>query len=131
MSSTSGAIVSSRKEEITSDFLRLVDQHMDDLMHGRIERRYTATDFAKLLFVNSRHLTNTVKQTIGKSPCDLMEARFMDEARKMLKETNLSIADIGEKLGWNDPSNFTKFFRNMSGMTPLQYRKEIAGAPAE
>jgi len=125
MSPSSGVIAISRKEEITSDFFRLIDQHLDDLMRGRIDRRYTATDFAKLLFVNSRHLTNTVKQTTGRSPCDFMEDRFMDEARKMLKETNLSIADIGGKLGWNDPSNFTKFFKNMSGITPLQYRKNL------
>ena len=46
----------------------------------------------------------------------------------MLRETTLSIADIGEKLGWNDPSNFTKFFRHMSGITPMQYRKNGAVA---
>ena len=113
----------SRKEEITSGFLQLVDQHFDDLMHGRVDHRYSANDFAKLLFIHSRHLTNTVKQTTGKSPCDFMEERFLNEAQKMLRETTLSIADIGIKLGWNDPSNFTKFFKNMSGLTPLQYRR--------
>jgi AraC-like DNA-binding protein len=121
--SLASVLTISRKEQITSDFLRLVDQHLDDLMHGRADHRYSANDFAKLLFIHSRHLTNTVKQTTGKSPCDFMEERFLSEAQKMLKDTNLSVADIGEKLGWNDPSNFTKFFKNMSGITPLQYRK--------
>ncbi|MBN9386175.1 MAG: helix-turn-helix transcriptional regulator [Chitinophagaceae bacterium] len=127
MSPVSGTVVS-RKEEITSEFLRLVDQHIDDLLHDRIRRRFSAHDFAKLLFIHSRHLTDTVKRTTGKSPCDFMEQRILDEAQKMLKETTLSIADIGERFGWNDPSNFTRFFRNMSGITPLQYRKDAAGA---
>jgi len=127
MSLASGAIAS-RNEEITADFLRLVDQHIEDLIHGRIDRRYTANDFAKLLFIHSRHLTNTVKRTTGRSPCDFMEERFLSEAQKMLKETTLSIADIGGKFGWNDPSNFTKFFKNMSGVTPFQYRKDSTKA---
>jgi AraC-like DNA-binding protein len=116
----------SRQEEIKAAFLQLVDQHMDDLLHGRTGRRYSAGDFARLLFIHPRHLTNTIKLTTGKSPCDVMEERFMMEAHRMLSETTLSIADIGGKLGWNDPSNFTKFFRNMSGITPMQYRKNIA-----
>lgn len=125
MPTAASTLVTSRKEEITADFLRLVDQHFDDLIHGRVERRYSAADFARLLFIHSRHLTDTVKRTTGRSPCDFMEERFMNEAQKMLRETSLSIADIGIRLGWNDPSNFTKFFKNMSGITPLQYRKNL------
>jgi AraC-like DNA-binding protein len=116
----------SRQEEIKAAFLQLVDQHMDDLLHGRTGRRYSAGDFARLLFIHPRHLTDTIKLTTGRSPCDIMEERFMMEAHRMLRETTLSIADIGGKLGWNDPSNFTKFFRNMSGITPMQYRKNAA-----
>ncbi|HVW62943.1 MAG TPA: AraC family transcriptional regulator, partial [Puia sp.] len=87
--------IASRKEEITSDFLRLVDQHIDDLLHDRIDRRYSAQDFARLLFIHSRHLTDTVKRTTGKSPCDFMEQRIMMEAQRLLKETDLPIGDIG------------------------------------
>jgi AraC-like DNA-binding protein len=116
----------SRQQEIKDDFLKLVDQHMDDLLHGRTERRHSASDFARLLFIHPRHLTDTIKLTTGKSPCDVMEERFMAEAHRMLAETPLSIADIGGKLGWNDPSNFTKFFRHMSGLTPMQFRKTLA-----
>lgn len=115
----------SRQEEITTGFLQLVDQHIDDLLHGRIERRYSAQDFAKLLFIHARHLTDTVKLITGKSPCDFMEERIITEAQKMLRESDLSIADIGGKFAYNDPSNFTKFFKNMAGVTPQQYRKKV------
>src|SRR5260221_7419626 len=118
--------VMSRQEEITSDFLRMVDQHINDLLQGRIDRRYSAHDFAKLLFVHSRHLTDTIKLTTGKSPCEFMEERILGEVQKMLKDTTLPIADIGGKFAYNDPSNFTKFFKNLSGITPLQYRKNAA-----
>lgn len=113
-----------RKDEITADFLKIVDAHINELINGKIERRYHATDFGKLLFIHPGHLTNTLKLTTGKSPCDFMEERIMVEAEKLLKETDVSIADIGIKFGYEDPTNFIKFFKGMIGVTPLQYRKK-------
>jgi AraC family transcriptional regulator of adaptative response / methylphosphotriester-DNA alkyltransferase methyltransferase len=115
----------SRKEEITKDFLQLIEQHVGDLMGNRADKRYTATDFAKLLFIHPRHLTNTLKLTTGKSPCDFMEERILSEAQTLLKETDLPIADVGRRFAYDDPTNFTKFFKNMGGVTPLQYRKGL------
>lgn len=116
-----------RKEEITEDFLKLVEQHIDDLLNRRTERRYHPNDFAKLLFVHSRHLTNTIKETTGKSPCDIMEERVLAESQKMLLETDLPIADIANTFGYNEPTNFTKFFKGLAGITPLKYRKNLRG----
>ena len=116
----------SRKDEITRDFLQLLEQHMHDLMHGHINRRYHAKDFADKLFIDSVHLSNTIKLTTSKSPCDFMEDRITEEAEKMLKETKMSVAEIGYKFAYNDPTNFTKFFKIMTGITPLQYRKKIS-----
>ncbi len=113
----------SRKDEITRDFLQLVDQHISDLMKGKAESRFHATHFARLLFIDSRHLTNTIKLTTGKSPCDFMEERIMAEARQMLTQTGLSVAEIGYRFAYDEPTNFTKFFKGMEGVTPLQYRK--------
>lgn len=115
--------VLSRKDEITSDFLKLVEKHIDELMKGVAGKRYSATDFAGMLFIHPRHLTNTLKLTINSSTCEIMENRILNEAQQLLNETDLSIADIGLKFAFNEPTNFTKFFKGMAGITPLQYRK--------
>ncbi len=122
------ATILSRKDEITSQFLRLAQQHVTDLLQGRATKRYHATDFAKLLFIHPRHLTNTITLTTGQSPCDIMETLITEAVQKLLRETQLPVADIGSKFGYDDPSNFTKFFKGMTGITPLQYRKRPAGA---
>lgn len=113
----------SRKDEITADFLMLVDKHFEDILHNRIDKMFHTKDFAALLFIHPRHLTNTIKLTTGKSPCDVMEERMLAESIKLLEDTDLSVADIGSRFTYFDPSNFIKFFKGMSGMTPLQYRK--------
>ncbi|KAA2240748.1 helix-turn-helix transcriptional regulator [Chitinophaga agrisoli] len=112
-----------RKEEITTSFLQLMEEHIADLLSGRAEGRFSATEFARRLYIHPRHLTNTLRETTGRSPCDFMEQRILAEAQQMLRATELSIADIGYRFGYNDPTNFTKFFKGMAGITPLQYRK--------
>lgn len=117
--------VLSRKDEITADFFRLIEQHVSDLLGRRAESRFHAVDFARLLFIHPRHLTNTIKLTTGRSPCDFMEERLMEEARKMLRETDRSIGDIAAYFAYDEPGNFIKFFKGMCGITPLQYRKSL------
>ena len=116
----------SRKDEITADFLQLAEKHMDDLLHNRVDHMFHSKDFAELLFIHPRHLTNTIKLTIGKSPCDVMEEKTLAEAQKMLRDTDKSVAEIAAVFFYFDPSNFIKFFKGMCGLTPLQYRKNLA-----
>jgi AraC family transcriptional regulator of adaptative response / methylphosphotriester-DNA alkyltransferase methyltransferase len=119
------AKILSRKDEIAADFLRLAEQHLANLMSGRAAKRFHAKNFAELLFIHPRHLTNTIHLTLNTSPCEIMEDRIMDEAKIMLENTALSIAEIGQKFAYSEATNFTKFFKSMSGITPLQYRKQF------
>ncbi|MFC6096415.1 helix-turn-helix domain-containing protein [Flavobacterium qiangtangense] len=112
-----------RKDEITADFLKLFDNHVSDLLNLKTEKRFSTSDYASMLFIHPRHLTNTIKLTTGKSPCNIMEERLVDEAKKMILETDLSMAEIGQKIGYDEPTNFVKFFKGMEGITPLQFRK--------
>lgn len=115
----------SRKEEITAHFLELVELHINELLQGKVSKRYTSSDFAKKLFIHPRHLTNTIKLTINTSPCDIMEERLVHEAQTLLRQDDYSIAEIGSKLGYTEATNFTKFYKGMTGSTPLQYRKQF------
>lgn len=114
-----------RKEEITKDFFDLLENHMDDILSGRTERMYHIKDFAAHLFIHPTHFSNTIKLTTGYSPCHFAEQRVMDEAKKMLTETDKPINEISYKLTFNDPTNFTKFFKSFEGITPRQFRKQL------
>ena len=116
--------VHTRKEEITADFETLVEEHISDLVHNKAQKLYHARDFAALLFIHPRHLTNTIKLTKGKSPCEIMEERIMHEAQNLLLTTNIPVSEIAARFTYYNATNFIKFFRNMCGVTPLQYRKQ-------
>ena len=117
--------VLSRKDEITADFLRLFDNYVSDLLAGKVSKRFHTSDYAALLFIHPVHLTNTVKLTTGKSPCEIMEERLLEEAQTLLKGTSLSVTEISYKLAYGEPTNFVKFYKGMTGDTPLRYRKKL------
>jgi AraC family transcriptional regulator of adaptative response / methylphosphotriester-DNA alkyltransferase methyltransferase len=112
-----------RKDEITASFFKLLNQHMEDILAGRVEKMHHIKDFAALLFIHPTHFSNTIKLTTGHSPCYFAEERTIDEARKMLSETPMSIAEISYKLTFNEPTNFTKFFKSFEGITPREFRR--------
>lgn len=119
-----------RKEEIVSEYLALLDKHMIDLKTGKAERTEEIGDFAKMLHIHPGHLSNTIHEVLNCSPCNLYEERLLTIAQELLVSKKTSIADIARTLFY-DPSNFTKFFKTYTGMTPGQYRKLHASEKTE
>jgi len=117
------AKIQSRKDEITADFLRLYKEHLSQLFAGKANHRMHTSEFAEKLFIHPRHLTNTLLLTTGKSPCEFLEDAIIAEAQRLLLDTDMQVAEIGQVFAYDDASNFVKFFKGMTGTTPLRYRK--------
>ncbi len=124
---TSSSRKGQRAQQITDDFMKLFREHLSELFAGKAEFRMSTSRYAEKLFINKRHLTNTLKETTGKSPCEFMETAIADEASRLLLETDLSVAEISVRFAWDEPTNFVKFFKGMVGETPLQFRKKHLG----
>lgn len=114
--------ISGRKKEIMSGFIAVLNKHLLDLKEGKAEKTFKIEDIAALLYIHPVHLSNTINEVTGKSPCDFYEERLMEIARQLLSETELPIGEIALRLTF-DPSNFTKFFKHFQGVTPRQYRQ--------
>ncbi|GAB3849063.1 hypothetical protein GCM10028822_12890 [Hymenobacter terrigena] len=116
-----------RQHEITADFLREVDRHLADIVAGRATEMFEIRDFAGILCIHPTHLSNTIKLATGHAPCYFFEARIMDVARELLRDSSRPVAAIAATLTY-DPSNFTKFFKRFQGCTPKQYREQVWAA---
>jgi AraC family transcriptional regulator of adaptative response / methylphosphotriester-DNA alkyltransferase methyltransferase len=89
---------------------------------GLAEKTFEIKDLADLLFVSPKHLSNTIQEVLGKSPCDIYEERLIEISKELLLTTNKPISHIAQTLTF-DPSNFTKFFKSYEGKTPKQFRE--------
>jgi len=114
-------IPSARKKEIVSQYLRKLDRHIQELKSGLGGNALTIKDFGEKLFVHPVHLSNTIKEVTGSSTCQLYEERLIKISKELLAETGLPISVIAHQLTY-DQSNFTKFFKQFTGMTPKQFR---------
>lgn len=115
-------IISVRQKEIVASYLQQLDLHLSDLKVGLAEKTFEIKDLAELLFVSPKHLSNTIQEVLGKSPCDIYEERLIEISKELLLTTNKPISHIAQTLTF-DPSNFTKFFKSFEGKTPKQFRE--------
>lgn len=65
-----------------------------------------------------RHLKNQ-----GGAYRELLDEARMDCARALLQQAQLTVADVGERLGYSDPANFGRAFRKKVGVTPAAWRR--------
>jgi AraC-like DNA-binding protein len=110
-----------RPKEIVRQYLFHLDKHIDDLKNGRANKTLQIKDIAGLLFIHPKHLSNTIQDVLGKSPCDLYEERLIEISKELILSSDKSISSIAQHLTF-DPSNFTKFFKSYTGMTPKKFR---------
>jgi AraC family transcriptional regulator, regulatory protein of adaptative response / methylphosphotriester-DNA alkyltransferase methyltransferase len=116
-------VVSARKRELATDYVKVLEQHINDLRKGIAKRALHIKDLAALLHVHPVHLSNTIKEVTGKSTCQLYEELLVQVSKELLTTTRMSIAEIAVQLTY-DPSNFTKFFKHYTGTTPKKYRDQ-------
>ena len=112
-----------RQNELIEKYLIELDKHISELKLGKAKKIFQIKDFAELLFVHPRHLSNTIYKVLGKSPCDIYEKKLMGISKELILTTDLSIAAIARHLTY-DPSNFSKFFKRFAGITPKQFREK-------
>ncbi|WP_343704078.1 AraC family transcriptional regulator [Chitinophaga sp.] len=112
----------SRPEEIVQQYLQFLDGHLDDLVQGKATQMLQLRQIAAALYISHYHLTDTVKQLLGHHPCHFYDQKIILKAKEMLAETSLPVSEIALTLTY-DPSNFSKFFKKLTGQTPGDYRK--------
>lgn len=88
-----------------------------------IYEKQTVSEYARLLHISPNHLNKCVKTATGQSARDLLDEMILLEAKVLLAQTDLSVSEIAYRIGKQDPSNFSRFFRTKIGITPTEYRQ--------
>lgn len=78
--------------------------------------------YAKALKTSPKALTMQLTRSIGKPPRQLIQERILLEAKRYLAFSELSIAEIGYELGFEDANYFTRFFRVHEKHSPAKFR---------
>lgn len=82
-------------------------------------------EYADLIGISATHLRDTVKSITGYSPGQLIRQEIIFEAKRRLANTDLTTAEIGYTLNFEDTSYFSRFFKRETGLSPSSYREEV------
>jgi AraC-like DNA-binding protein len=106
-----------RSMRIANQFKHLVEKNF-------IEKR-EVQEYAKLLHITPKYLSEVVKLTTGKSPRNIINDMLLLEAKVLLGSTDKTVTEIAQQLCFGDQSHFSHFIKVHTGGTPLQLRKKL------
>ncbi|SMB99348.1 transcriptional regulator, AraC family [Hymenobacter roseosalivarius DSM 11622] len=75
--------------------------------------------------LSETRLKRLFRQVFGRSIYDYYQQARLAEARRLLRNPALSVADVGERLGFTNLSHFARLFRRTTGTTPKKYAREL------
>ena len=84
------------------------------------------TSVADALGISDRYLYNLFIRHEGISPKQYINDLRIRSAKALLRDTEYSVTEIGESVGFGDVLTFSRFFSKFAGISPTAYRRTVA-----
>ena len=97
-----------------------------DLLDNHFKSQKKVSYYCEQMHLSPKRLTKATKRIFGKTPKELIDERVLLASKRLLVHTNESIKEITFLLGFEEPTNFIKYFKNLTGSTPVDFRSEYA-----
>lgn len=110
-------VITQQKHALLISFKHLVESNYRTL---RLPK-----DYAELLYVTPNHLNALCQDLVGKTAGELIRERVLLEAKRLLTNADMTIAELSIELNFQDNSYFNRFFKKYTGMTPDNFRKQL------
>ncbi|WP_159031134.1 helix-turn-helix domain-containing protein, partial [Streptomyces acidiscabies] len=96
-------------------------RHFLDALELHFRELHQAADYAELLGCSVRTLSRATRDATGKGVRELIDDRRLLEARRLLGAARWDARAVAAHLGFTDPANFGRFFRDRTGLTPAAF----------
>jgi len=107
--------------EVDLSVLSAVVTDFQNLLDTEYERQHNVQFYADALHISPKGLNKAVKKELGRTVSELIKEKLIVEAKRELYTKELSIKEIGYKLGFEDPAYFSRFFRKETSHSPKEY----------
>ena len=94
-----------------------------DYIHAYLTEKLSLQAIADTVGMSKYHFCRIFKQSTGLSPWQYVIQQRIELAKQLLKNSQLSIGQISDRLGYSNSNQFTNFFRQHTGITPSDFRK--------
>lgn len=109
----------SERHSINRERFKPLLEYLDD----HFDEKISIESAARFVSLNPFHFCKTFKKLTGRTFIDYVNLCRMDEAQRLLLETDFSITEISSRVGCDNPNYFTKLYKQYKGLTPSAARK--------
>jgi AraC-like DNA-binding protein len=99
-------------------------KHFQQLVEQNFAKWHQVANYAEQLGCAEKSLTRATMQAAGMNAKAFIASRISLEAKRLLVHTDLSVTLIAESLGFEEATNFIKFFKREAGCTPAEFRRQ-------
>jgi len=111
-------ISNSSKIKIYQNFTSLIETHLS--------KSRSADFYARELTITYKHLNVICKELVNKTAKNVIDDFVILQAKRNLINSGLKIKELAYKLGFEDPTNFSKYFKKHTSLTPNSFLKSIS-----
>lgn len=97
-----------------------------NLINENYKEGFTISEYARLLHISSRSLSDLTHHLLNKTPSQMIQERIILEAQRMLLYSSLHINQLGYRLGFDDASYLVKYFKKHTNLSPSEFRKSVS-----
>lgn len=97
-----------------------------NLLRQHIRMKQTVKEYADLLDVNRNRLNHLCQETFGKNALSIIHDELLKSCKSDLLTTGKTISEISYEHNFSAPSNFVRFFKSLTRISPASYRQEYA-----
>lgn len=95
------------------------------LVEQQYQTHHRVVDYLQLLQVSAAQLNKLCRQHTGITAQQMIHDKQIAAIKQLLAQSDDTVAEIAYQLQFSDPSNFNRFFRNQTGVSPQQYREQV------
>jgi two-component system, response regulator YesN len=104
-------------KKIITDILKYID--------ANYHKNISITDISQEVYLSPNYISIIFKKETGEAFTNFLIRYRMEKAVQMLKDTNLKVYEIGDRVGYSNTSHFCTAFKKLFGVSPNEYRDKI------
>ena len=112
-----------RNSQIVKSFKILLEREFKKATSTGMNITIQVQDYANELNLHPNYLNSVIKSKTGRTVNDWISKRTLSVAKSLLKNTTYSSKEIAYKLGFSEPTHFSRFFKKHTQLSPNTFRK--------
>ena len=113
------------KQETQADLKLTYIRKIIDFIYVKYSEPIHMDDIAHICGLDRSYMTKMFKHATGHTPQEYLNSHRMKQAKKLLKDSDLSVQDIAYSVGYGDTFTFSKAFKRSTGYSPSDYRQTL------